>query len=84
MKVRMGPAHPVTQHLVAANEAALEIYRALGMVLLEDPAEGAAARHDRIEFLDTQRRRVNTARAEFDQDRDQFIEAAARAAGAKL
>jgi hypothetical protein len=84
MKVRMGPAHPVTQHLVAANEAALEIYRALGMILLEESAEGAAARHGRIESLNTQRQRVNTARNEFDQRRVQFTEAAARAAGAKL
>jgi hypothetical protein len=84
MKVRMGPAHPATQHLVAANEAVLEIHKALGMILLEEPAEGAAARHGRIESLNIQRKRLITARDEFDQHRGRFIEAAARAAGAKL
>jgi hypothetical protein len=84
MKVRLGPEHEATEHFVSANEAVLEIYRALGMILLEDPADTPETRRERGAFIGNQRTRIETARSMFDEERTAYVAAAARAAGARL
>jgi len=84
MKVRMRPEHDVTRHFVAANESALDIYRALGMIQQEAPAEDRDVRADRAKFIDQQRARFNASFGAFKEHRENFVSAAADAAGARL
>lgn len=84
LKVRLGPDHEVTRKLVGANEAVLEIFRALSMMGLEEPAEEAHVRRDIAQFMDKQRERIDTARERFDAHRKEFIAAGARLAAVKL
>jgi hypothetical protein len=84
MKVRLGPEHEVTRKFVGADEAVLEAYRALEMIVLEPPADEPSAQRERHAAIDQQRQRVTAARDRFDVHRREFIDAAARTGGAKL
>ena len=84
MKVRLGPDHEVTREFVGAGESVLDIYRAIGMIRLEPPAEEAHVRVDRQNAINEQRQRITNARERFDTHRAGFIDAAARTAGAIL
>jgi hypothetical protein len=86
LKIRFGHEHEVVKTFEAANEAALQIYRALGVIRREDPpAPGdRLAREEVRAFLKIQREKIAAARQEFDRKRMEFIEAAVRVAGAEL
>jgi hypothetical protein len=84
MKVRLGPDHEVTRKFLGANEATLDVYRALGAIRLEETAEEAYVRADVARVIKEQRERIAEARARFDVHRREYIDAAARTAGARL
>lgn len=84
LKVRLGPEHEVTREFVEADEAVLDMFRALSLMGLEEPAEVEHARRDATQFMEQQRERINVSRNRFDAHRTEFIAAAARLAAVKL
>jgi hypothetical protein len=84
MRVRLGPEHEVTRKFVGAGEAVLDIFRALGLMGHEEPAEEEWVRRDVARFMDEQWQRIDAAYERFDQHSKEFIAAAARLAAAKL
>jgi hypothetical protein len=85
LQVRFGDEHPVVAAFCEAGEALLDVYRAAGLVRLEDPPDGSpAAAHAVRQFYDRTRRRLTTQRERFHRAREDFIEAAEAVAGARL
>jgi hypothetical protein len=84
LAVRLGASHYVVEHFTLADAAALEIYRAIGLLQLEDDPQDEAGRHSVRDFMKQTRERVQTERADFDMYRQAFMEAAQSVAGAKL
>lgn len=85
MSVRLGRDHDVSKALSAAEGAFLKIYRAVGLLRLEDPGDGGEAAERQIrEFERKQVEKVGLNRERFDQAREWFIEAAKNLAGARL
>src|SRR5215207_3440296 len=46
LNVRLGPDHEITRKLLGADEAVLDIFRALGVMRLEEPAEEPDVRRE--------------------------------------
>ena len=85
LRVRFGRGRPVVTAFERADEAFLDIYRAAGLVRLEEPPEAAPPEaHEVRRFYDEIRDRLTTQREHFDKARDAFVDAANQAAGADL
>jgi aspartate aminotransferase-like enzyme len=86
LKIRLGREHEAVKAFETADAAALEIFRSAELIKLEDrptPGDDTAAHHV-ADFLAEQRKRIDAEREEFGVSRDEFIDAAQRAAGADL
>jgi hypothetical protein len=86
MRIRLGRGHEAVAAFNAANVAVLEAFRVLKLVKLEGrPTRGdEAAERSVASFLVEQREKLDSERNGFDARRIEFIDAAQRAAGAKL
>ena len=84
LKVRLGPDHDVTRAFVGAANATLEIFRAVGMIRDEPPAEEPHVRRQVRQYKQDQRDRIDAERERFDQHRNEFIQAAAHLAAVKV
>ena len=85
LRIRFGDEHAVVASSGEADEAVLDIYRAAGLVRLEDPSDGSpAAEHEIARFYKQTRERLVTQRERFDEARHKFVEAAHAVAGAEL
>ena len=85
LRILFGPEHPVALAFDHANAAALDAFRALGLIKMEPPAErGTPERGEIREWADGQRERVETARENFRIAQEEFVAAAHAAGGARL
>jgi hypothetical protein len=85
LSVRLGREHEVVRALYAADGALLKIYRAVGLLRLEDPADGSEAARIQVEqFEREQEEKFGLNRERFDQAREWFVQAAQRLAGTRL
>jgi hypothetical protein len=87
MKVRLGPEHEVTRKYVGAGEAALDATRAVQRIaVLHVPhlEQGGLAAKQALALMEKDEAVLAKARSRFDVHRREFIDAAARMAGARL
>lgn len=85
LRIRFGPEHPATLAFGDADAAMLDVFRALGLIKMEDPAiSGTYAERQVAEMLEAQRERVARGRENFGIAQEQFVAAAHASAGAKL
>lgn len=85
VSVRLGRDHDVAKALSAADGAFLKIYRAVGLLRLEDLADESEAARRQVERIEReQMEKVGLNRERFDKAREWFIGAAQRLAGARL
>lgn len=85
LRIRFGPGHPATVAFADADAAMLDVFRALGLVKVEDPAiKGSYEEREVVEMVAQQRDRVRTGRENFGIAQEQFVAEAYAAAGAKL
>jgi len=82
---RLGPDHEAVKTFTQANEAVLDIYRALGLIRLEsDPPPDPSAAAQVATIVDEQRDRIIQSRTAFDDRRRAFTDAAYRTTGVRL
>lgn len=85
LAVRLGREHEVSKALSATDGALLKIYRAIGLLRLEDVGDGSEYSRAQVrEFELEQVEVIAINRERFDQAREWFISAAQRLAGARL
>jgi hypothetical protein len=87
LKVRLEPHHEVAQKFAGAVEAGLDAARAierLAVLHLPSIAMGGAAAKQATVLADKDRDVLAQARSRFDAHRSEYLDAAARTAGAKL
>jgi hypothetical protein len=83
MSVRLGRGHEVAKAFSAADGAFLKIYRAAGLLRLEDPGDGSQSSRDQVrQFERKQAETIEISRERFDKAREWFIAASQRLAGA--
>lgn len=85
LRIRFGPDHPATLAFGDADAAMLDVFRALGLIKMEDPdVKGSYDEGQVDQMLKEQRKRVTTGRENFGIAQEKFVQAAHAAAGAKL
>jgi hypothetical protein len=86
LAVRLGRDHEAVQTFTHTDDAALAIYRALGLIRLEvdPPPDPGAGAQEVAKFVRQQRDEIVEHRATFDKRREDFMDAAHRTAGAQL
>jgi hypothetical protein len=85
LRIRFGPEHPAAVAFGDAGAAMLDVFRALGLIKLEDPAiKGTYDEREVVGMVAQQRDRISTGRENFGIAQEQFVSAAHSAAGAKL
>jgi hypothetical protein len=85
LAVRFGRDHEIVVAFTAASEATLEVFRSVDRLKLAPAKDGdERAQRYRFDLGNTARDEVTAHRATFDSCREEFMDAAQRAAGAQL